>query len=57
VQDQSPELSELSELEALEALDQDLRAARVRIREVGSLLRQALADDDRLAGHTGDTPR
>jgi hypothetical protein len=42
--DQTPELPDE------QAPDQDLRAARVRIREVGSTLRQALAVDEQLAG-------
>ena len=49
--DQTPELPDE------QAPDQDLRAARVRIREVGSTLRQALAADEQLAGPTEETGR
>ncbi|HEY0687543.1 MAG TPA: hypothetical protein VGD71_00770 [Kribbella sp.] len=49
--DQTPELP------GEQAPDQDLRAARSRIREVGSTLRQALAADEQLAGPTEDTAR
>jgi hypothetical protein len=45
------------ELPDEQAPDQDLRAARVRIREVGSTLRQALAADEQLAGPTEETGR
>jgi hypothetical protein len=47
---------QIPELPDEQAPDQDLRAARVRIREVGSSLRQALAADERLAGPT-EAPR
>jgi hypothetical protein len=40
-----------------QAPDQDLRAARVQIRQVGSILRQTLADDVQLAGPSEDADR
>jgi hypothetical protein len=49
--DQTPELPDE------QAPDQDLRAARMRIREVGSTLRQALGADEQLAGATEQTGR
>jgi hypothetical protein len=38
-----------------QALERELRAAQVQIRDVGSVLRDALAEDDRLAA-LADTP-
>lgn len=49
--DQTPELPDE------QAPDQDLRAARVRIRAVGSTLRQTVATDEQVAGPTEETGR
>lgn len=46
-----------AELPDDQAPDADLRAARVRIREVASGLRQALARDEQLAGPTAEVTR
>jgi hypothetical protein len=46
--DQTPELPD-------EQAPDHLRAARVRIRAVGSTLRQAVATDEQLAGPTEET--